>query len=132
MIVDWTEVADVSYGEELEYINSKWTTKEVGDFMSIVDRFIERLEDGIIAGKISKKTNIRSFTISKQTTLFFDVYESGTKIDLLLFWNNKKRPFNVKKTFEKFIKHNCFRKCQSSLKQTTPTLSLPTQSILPA
>ena len=93
----WTDLADSSYEEELKYIHKKWNQDEVIKFMILVDEFINKLESGVIAGKVSKKTEIRSFVISKQTTLFFDINEETETIELLLFWNNTKDPKTLKR-----------------------------------
>lgn len=98
--VFWTDLAEESYSNELDFINTKWNLSEVVKFMDLVDEFVNKLELGIIVGKISKKTNIRSFVISKQTTLFFDVFEDSKEIELLLFWNNKGNPLELKKLLE--------------------------------
>jgi len=97
MKVLWTPTAELSYSRELENISKKWTVTEVINFMDLVDNFIENLKSGIIQGKISAKTNMWSFVISKQTTLFFDVFEDIQTIELLLFWNNKDNPKKLKK-----------------------------------
>ncbi|WP_299212973.1 hypothetical protein [uncultured Dokdonia sp.] len=92
----WTELADLSYQQELDFINVKFNIDEVIKFMDLVSAFINKLESGIVEGRISKTTNMRSFVISKQTTLFFDIYEDRMVIELLLFWNNQKDPENLK------------------------------------
>lgn len=96
MKVVWTDLADLSYDDELDFIYRKWTFKEVNDFMDLVDEFIKQLESGILSGKVSPKTNMRSFVISKQTTVYFDYYEDRDLIELLLFWNNQKDPLKLK------------------------------------
>ena len=47
--------------------------------------------------EISSKRNLRSFVISKQTTLFFSVNKKDNVINLILFWNNKENPKKLKK-----------------------------------
>ena len=97
MKIVWTEKAELSYAKELENISKKWTNKEVGNFMNLVDEFIKKLETGLIEGKISSKRNVRSFVISKQTTLYFSVNKNERVINLILFWNNKFNPQKLKK-----------------------------------
>ncbi|MBL4887627.1 MAG: hypothetical protein JKZ03_04085 [Flavobacteriaceae bacterium] len=97
MKVVWSKNAQYSYGEELEFIDKKWTSREVENFMTLVENFIKNLETGIIKGKMSPKTNMRSFVISKQTTLFFTFHENTETIELLLFWNNLRSPKALKK-----------------------------------
>lgn len=97
MKVIWGEKAKQSYAEELEFIFKKWNTKEVEKFMLLVNDYLEKLKSGIIEGKNSHKTGIKSLVISKQTTLFFDVNKTENSIELLLFWNNKRNPKLLKK-----------------------------------
>lgn len=88
----WTDIARLTYENELEFIYTKWNRKEVIKFMDLVDDFVQKIESGFIVGKISKQKVIRSFVISKQTTVFYQVYEDKMEIELLLFWNNKTNP----------------------------------------
>lgn len=96
MNVIWTPTAELSYAKELDKISKKWSINEIINFMNLVDDFVKKLESGIIEGKVSQKTNLRSFVISKQTTLYFDVFEDTQTIELLLFWNNKDNPKELK------------------------------------
>jgi len=102
MKIVWTESAEHSFTEEIDFIGKKWTLIEVANFISLVDTFIKKLKSGIIEGKVSPKTNIRSFVISRQTTLFFDFNKKINTITLLLFWNNKRNPKKLKKQMKKF------------------------------
>jgi len=85
MKIVWTISAELSYVEEIEFINRKWSLIEVAKFMDLVDEFVKKLKSGTIEGKVSPKTNIRSFVISRQTTLFFDFNKERNTITLLLF-----------------------------------------------
>jgi len=44
---------------------------------------------------------MKSFVISKQTTLFFDYKKEKGIIELLLFWNNSQNPKELKKILRK-------------------------------
>jgi len=97
MKVIWTPTAELSFARELERISKKWSNAEIVHFINIVDQFIHQLESGVIEGRVSKMTNLRSFVISKQTTLFFDYFEDEKTLELLLFWNNRVDPKKLKK-----------------------------------
>ncbi len=92
MTVIWSTYAKHSFSDELDFIFLKWNLKEVKKFIELVETIIHELSSGTLQGKVSKKTQIRSIVISKQTTLFFDVNTSEHTIQLLLFWNNQKDP----------------------------------------
>jgi hypothetical protein len=84
--VIWGEIAKESYFNELERINIYHTNREVKNFINLVDELIFNLRTKVLLGKVSKKTKINSFVISKQTTLFFDLDKENSRIELLLFW----------------------------------------------
>ena len=96
MDVIWGRNAKLTYLDELDFISKKWNNKEVENFINLVSDFTKSLESGVIQGKISYKTDIKSFVISKQTTVFFDINETKNRIEILLFWNNKKNPKKLK------------------------------------
>ncbi|MDO1501886.1 hypothetical protein Q2T40_17265 [Winogradskyella maritima] len=102
MTVIWTPTAEITFAEELAIISNQWTIIELTNFIDLVDDFVRKLESGVIEGKISAKTNIYSFVISKQTTLYFDVHTDTKIIQLLLFWNNKRDPKTLKKLIDRF------------------------------
>lgn len=97
MKVSWTPTAELSYAKELGRISEKWTAIEISNFMDLVDDFVQKLESGIIEGRLTDSKTLRSFVISKQITLFFDVFEDLQTIELLLFWNNSDNPKILKK-----------------------------------
>lgn len=100
--IQWTHMAVESFNAELDFIALKWNNNEVNKFINLVDEFILRLSSGIIKGKISQKMNINSFLISKQTTIFFEIEKSSKLINILLFWNNKRNPKDLKSVFKRF------------------------------
>ncbi|AXG68708.1 hypothetical protein KORDIASMS9_00924 [Kordia sp. SMS9] len=51
IIVSWTSYAKYSYFDELDFIKSKWTLKEVNAFVNLVNECIENLSCSIIEGK---------------------------------------------------------------------------------
>lgn len=92
MEVIWSKHAKHSFSDELEFILLKWSLKEVENFITLVETHIEKLKSGTIEGQVSRKTKIRRLVISKQTTLFFELNKEANRIELLLFWNNKRDP----------------------------------------
>lgn len=67
------EKAKHSYFKEIERIESFHSKKEIENFINLVDKIIYNLKLNVLEGKVSKSTNINSFVISKQTTLYFDI-----------------------------------------------------------
>lgn len=98
----WTDLAKVSYEEELDFINYKWNLKEVEKFMDLVEHKLSLLSKDILQGRLSLKIAVSKLTISKQTSLFYIFRKDKKQIDLLLFWNNKRDPETLKKLLSKF------------------------------
>ena len=96
MKVVWTDTAELSYFKELNFIAEKWNDREVKKFMMLVDEFVEKLENKTLQGKILSHGNMRSFVISKQTTLFFNYFEKSDMIELLFFGIILKTQWNWK------------------------------------
>lgn len=65
-------------------------------FLELVDETILRLSTGTLTGTINKENNIWKHVISKQTTLYYKRNFEQKPIELLLFWNNKKDPNELK------------------------------------
>lgn len=101
MNVIWGKKAKYSYFDELDFILKKWNQQEVDKFIILVNEFIKTLEEGVLKGKVSSRTDMRSYVISEQTTVFFDINEQTKTIELLLFWNNAKNPKTLKKLLKK-------------------------------
>ena len=89
--LEWTSNAVNSYFEEIEFIYLKWNEKEVLKFEKLVEKELKRLSSTPSIGKLIYK-NIYSFSISKQTSIFFRIKKEVKLIELLLFWNNQKNP----------------------------------------
>ena len=90
--VFWLHEAEISYYDELDFIFRKWNITEVENFIELVRINLETLSNEPTIGIYSKKYDSYSFVIFKQTTLFYRIFEKELKIELLLFWNNKRNP----------------------------------------
>lgn len=99
MTVLWSESAELSFNEELQFISRKWGYKQVEKFIHLVDECISILASGKITGKRYEGQDIYLLVISKQTTLVYSQDVTKGEINLLLFWNNKRDPTE----FEKFL-----------------------------
>ena len=93
----WTHSADKSYIEELEFIYKKWNANEVILFEELVEKELVRLTLNPFVGKYDVNYGLQALVISKQTTLFYEINENQSIIDLRLFWNNLKNPKDLSK-----------------------------------
>lgn len=93
----WSSIAIDSYIEEAEFILLKWNIKEVDKFKTLVEESLIRLTLNPEIGIYNKISNVYSFVISKQTTLYYSFNMETKNIRLHVFWNNLKNPNNLSK-----------------------------------
>ena len=94
--INWTFSTKNSYSNEIDFIYLKWNLKEVLKFEKLVKNELERLSINPTLGILVFENNY-SFVISKQTTLFYRINHHVLSIELLLFWNNLKKPEDLNK-----------------------------------
>ena len=99
--IHWSTLSQITFTEEIEYIFKKWNQTEVDNFGLLVQENLTRLSKSPKIGNRYSNNNIYYFVISKQTSLFYKISEDELRIDLILFWNNKKNPKNL----DKYINH---------------------------
>ena len=95
--VRWTSLAELTYTEEIDFILSKWSNKQVVDFIELIDDFLEKLLENPYMGKLSNKRDMHFFVVSKQTTVIYKIYPDFYRIDLLMFHNNKRNHTDILK-----------------------------------
>jgi plasmid stabilization system protein ParE len=95
--IEWKTIATYSYFNEIDFILSKWNEIEVQKFEDLVYDFLATLSKTPEIGIFNSENNCYSLVISKQTTLYYKIIEDKTQIDLILFWNNKQNPIQLKK-----------------------------------
>jgi plasmid stabilization system protein ParE len=97
MKVCWTPLAVITFEDEIDFILHKWNAKEARKFVDLVDAFEKNLATNPYMGKLSEKVQVRTFVLSKQTTVFYEVFKEKIRIDIQFFWNNTKDPKELKK-----------------------------------
>ena len=90
--IHWSKLAEITYSEEMDFIFEKWNQKEVDKFGLLVQNCLQSISENPKIGKNESENQVYSFVISKQTTIYFKISEIELRIDLILFWNNKKNP----------------------------------------
>ena len=88
--IHWSKLAEITFSEEMDFIFEKWNQKEVDKFGLLVQNCLQSISENPKIGKNESENQVYSFVISKQTTIYFKISEIELRIDLILFWNNKK------------------------------------------
>ncbi len=95
--VFWTDKAQETAIDIVDYLRQEWTEKEVNAFLDEVDRTINAIE---IYPKLfrqsAKRKSVHLALINKHTILVYQVRENKKQIALLLFWNAKQNPRKLK------------------------------------
>jgi len=89
-------LANTSFLNNIEYLETYWTEKEVV-------AFIKKVEDVITILKVTPKTfkkwhldpKIHQIEIVKQITLYYEI--NASNVELLVFFNNHQDPYTLKK-----------------------------------
>ncbi len=97
MDIRWVGLANESFENEVAFIIEKWNTEESVAFLKLVEDFLKLLEDNPYIGKISNYKGYRQFVLSTQTNIWYQVDENLEIIFIVLFWNNRKNPNELKK-----------------------------------
>ena len=79
------------------FIFHKWNYNEVDNFQKLVFENLSRLTTNPTIGIYDPVFRVYSLVISKLTTLYYSFDEERNVIDLLLFWNNLKKPEDLNK-----------------------------------
>jgi plasmid stabilization system protein ParE len=87
MQIRWTPEAKISYFNILDYLQTKWGTNEIKNFVEKTNFVLHQIDKNPKMFKQSKSKNIRIGLISKQTSLFYRIKKS--EIELLTFWDNR-------------------------------------------
>jgi plasmid stabilization system protein ParE len=94
----WTIKAEESFTENMEYLEEKWTVREMRKFAAIVENKIMLLskQPDIGNSRNKKHPNIRHTVLHKRISLIYRVKPKYKKIELLLFWNTYRHPAKLK------------------------------------
>lgn len=92
IIIKYSELAEETFEQEIDFIISKWNLIESKKFAILVNDCLDTLSKSPEIGKYNALDNHYSFVISKQTTLYYIYNETLSSIELILFWNNSQNP----------------------------------------
>ena len=97
MKIIWTPKALQSYFKIFNFLNEKWTKKEVEAFVNQTDKIIEQIaENPKMFVATEKRKNIHKGFVNKLVTLFYKVYPRKKEIELLRFHDNRQDTKKIK------------------------------------
>ncbi len=94
MKIEWTFLSKNDYWKNIEYLESRWTEKEVLNFIHEVDFSVNLLMRENVVFTKSDYLTVYKMVIIKQVTLYYSI--QNETIYLLRFWNNYQDLSNFK------------------------------------
>ena len=91
MKIKWTKNAKKSFDKTIEFLQEEWSINSAIKFVRKVNKFIDNVKTQPKIGRPEiVKTNLRSFVISRQITVFYRI--KGNTIVLLNFFDTRQHP----------------------------------------
>lgn len=90
--IRWTKEANKTFDKIIEYLESRWTNREIVNFVKKSNQILAQISDRPEMFKSSSKMKIRMGVITKQTSLFYQIDDRNKIIVLLSFWDNRQDP----------------------------------------
>ena len=95
--IGWTNEAKETYENNIQYLLTTWSEKEVRSFIQQTEYVISRLVEHPEFYTPSKKNKkVRRARLNRYITLYYRYYPSKKEIVLLSFWNIKQDPEKLK------------------------------------
>ena len=91
LAIRWTHEAERTFGQIIEYLEEKWSEKQVQKFIKRVNRVLKQISEFPFIFKASiANNNVRKGFVARQCSLFYEIGQD--EIVLLFFWDNRRRP----------------------------------------
>jgi len=88
----WSPVAKTSYFAILDYLEKNWTTKEIHAFVQRTEDILDVIKTRTSLFQYSKSSDTHRCVLVKQVSLFYRVRPATSRIELLVFWDNRQNP----------------------------------------
>jgi plasmid stabilization system protein ParE len=94
----WSTLSLKTYISNIEYLETKWTEKEVRNFITAVQRKLAILSLQPKTGRLTgKRLNVRQTVIHKRVLLVYRFKNSTKTVELVRFFNTWQHPRRLKK-----------------------------------
>ncbi len=86
----WSPQANKTYMLILEYLQSKWTEREINNFIERTEEVLFFINQNPFLFPYSKQNNSYKCVVTAQTSLIYQINQD--KVELLSFWDNRQDP----------------------------------------
>ncbi len=95
-VVFWSDKAKITYNEVINYLEVKWTPKEIQDFIVRTESVIDKISNEPLLFPVYKSDDhVRQAVIHKTVVLIYLIMEDNT-INLITFWQTARNPKKLK------------------------------------
>lgn len=96
MKVYWTHKAIKSFNNIVDFLNERWTKKEIDAFAEQTDKVIEQIsENPYMFVATDSRKNVRKGMVNKLVSLFYRVKPRKKEIELIKFHDNRQDPAKI-------------------------------------
>ncbi len=96
-LVLWSDKAKLTYIEIIEYLDYKWTQKEIHYFISRTEEIINTIiTNPYLFKQYKSDAFIRQAIVHETVSLIYQIAEDQKTIYLITFWGNRQNPDKLK------------------------------------
>ncbi len=96
MKVSWTHKAIKSFNKIVDFLDERWTKKEIDAFAEQTDKVIEQIsENPYMFVATENRKNVRKGMVNKLVSLFYRVKPRKKEIELIKFHDNRQDPEKI-------------------------------------
>ncbi len=88
--IKWTEEAEETYGGIIEYLDAKWTEKEIAYFILQTERVLSFISENPVLFRKSDKKHVHEALITPHNLLLYRV--KPKHIELITFFDTRQNP----------------------------------------
>ena len=103
-VVEWAPLAQAGYTEILEYLKSNWPINVLASFVERTEVVIDFIGKNPLQYQHFEERNIHRCVVVKQISLFYRI--KGDKIEILAFWDNRRKPAKIRSLLKKVNSKN--------------------------
>jgi plasmid stabilization system protein ParE len=90
LAIMWTPEAEQTFEATFNQIEAKWGSASAKKFVQTANRIVATISTQPYMFIASYTTNVRRATVTKQTSMFYEVHTAH--ITILFFWDNRQEP----------------------------------------
>ena len=94
----WSDEALHNLRQIMEYLESRWTQKEISKFARLLEKHIELIsQNPLLFPEISYKKGIRHAVLSRQTSIYYRITDN--QVQIITLFDNRQNPERLRKKF---------------------------------